>query len=92
MRRHRHPAPAARDLEGAFRDVLTFTPRRRGWLGGLSCPVIPVLFVFAVFQILAQVIEAVAGVALWLVGMVLLFGFGVIVLMAFLKFSAWAVH
>jgi hypothetical protein len=95
------PATAAGfDFERAFREALTFTSRRPGWLGGLRLTgliigavlVIPVLFVFALFQILAHVIQAVAGVALWLVGMVLLFGLGVIFIMAFLKFSAWAVH
>jgi hypothetical protein len=54
--------------------------------------VIPVLFVSALFQILAHMIQAVAGVALWLVGMALPFGLGVIFLMAFLKFSEWAAH
>ena len=96
----RSATAAAFDFERAFREALTFTPRRPGWLGGLlltgliirAVLVIPVLFAFALFQILAHVIEAVADVALWLVGMVLLFGLGVIFLMAFLKFSAWAVH
>ena len=94
------PATAAAfDFERAFREALTFTSHRPGWLSlrltGLiirALLVIPVLFVFALFQILAHVIQAVAGVALWLVGMMLLFGLGVIFLMAFLKFSASAVH
>jgi hypothetical protein len=92
------PATAAFDLESAFREALTFTPHRPGWPGGLlltcliirAVLVVPVLLVFALFQLLAQVIQAVAGVALWLVGMVLLFGLGFIFLMAFLKFAAGA--
>ena len=94
------PATAAFDFDSAFREVLTFTPRRPGWLGGLlltvlifrAVLVIPVLLVFALFQLLAHVIHAVAAVALWLVGVVLLFGLGYIFLMAFGKFALWAVR
>jgi hypothetical protein len=93
-------AQATFDFESAFREVLTFTPRRPGWLGSLlltvlvirAALVIPVLLVFALFQLLAQVLQAVAAIAAWLVGMVLLLGLGYIFLMAFLKFAAWAVH
>ena len=46
-------AQATFDFESAFREVLTFTPRRPGWLGGLlltvlvirATLVIPVLLV-----------------------------------------------
>ena len=67
------PATAAGcDFERAFREALTFTSRRPGWLGGLlltgliirAVLAIPLRFVFALFQILARVIQAVAGVAL----------------------------
>jgi hypothetical protein len=94
------PTTAAFDWDGAFREVLTFTPRRPGWLGGLlltalvirAALVIPVLLVFALFQLLAQVLQAVVGVALWLVAMALLLGLGYIFLMAFGKFALWAVR
>ena len=76
----RHPAATDYDFESAFREVLTFTPRRPGWLGVLlltvlvirAALVIPVLLVFALFQLLGQALQAVAGIVAWLVGMVLL--------------------
>ena len=80
----------------AFGKVLTFTPRRPGWLGGVlltvlvlrAVLVIPVLLVFRPFHLLAQAIQAVVGITLRLGGVVLLLGLGYILfLMAFVKFA-----
>ena len=95
------PATAAYDFDRAFREVLTCAPRRPGWLGGVlltvrilrAVLVIPVLLVFALFQLLAQAIQAVVGITLRLGGVVLLLGLGYIFfLLAFVKFATGAVR
>ena len=95
------PATAAFDFDSASREVLTFTPRRPGWLGGLlftvlvlrAVLVIPVLLVFTLVQFLAQAIQAGVGITLRLGGVVLLLGLGYIfLLMAFVTFAIWAVR